>query len=300
MKAQLLIFFSCIFFSIQTYAQALPNNNILLFDFNQKSDSLYEFKNPKFLTDFNKQGYNNQPYFISNNELYITVQFPKDTTQTDIYSLNLKDKKITQITETIESEYSPTFIPPTGRDENYEFSCVRVEEDSSQRLWRFPMNRTSKGSPIFKAIKNVGYHYWVDYRDLILFGVGSPHKMLIADSRDESARFVTSNIGRCFQELPDGSVAFIEKVSEKSWLFKKLDTRTNRTSLITAGFVGVEDFVVLRDGTIILAEGTSLYKFNQRKDTAWTKIADLSYYGMNNITRISVNVPQDKIVFVID
>ncbi len=287
-------------FSLNLSAQLLPNTNMLLFDFNQKSDSIFEFKNPSFLTDFNKNGYNNQPYFMSDNELYLTVQFPNDTTQTDIYSLDLKNKKITQVTSTIESEYSPTFIPPAGRANDFEFSCVRVETNGDQRLWRFPLNRRSTGSPVFKGIKNIGYHFWVDYRDLILFGVGTPHKMLVADSRDESARFITSNIGRCFQELPSGEVAYVEQISEDSWLLKKLDARTYRSSLITAGFPGSEDFTILKDGTIIMAQGTRLYKFNQRRDVGWLEIADLSYYGMKNITRIAVNAPENKLVIVID
>lgn len=293
------LFIICLSTCLSLQAQ-LPTTNIMLFEFNQKNDSTYAFKNPAFLTAFNKNGYNNQPYFISNDELYITVQTPKDTTQTDIFALNLKNKKMTQVTATIESEYSPTFIPPRSAAENYEFSCVRVEQDGSQRLWRFPLKRNSKGSPVFENIKNIGYHFWVDYRDIILFAVGTPHKMLVADSRDESARFVTSNIGRCFQELPDGSIAYIEKVSEESWLLKKVDARNYRTSLITATIAQNEDFVILKDGTIIMANGTRLYKFNQRKDTSWKEIANLGYYGMNNISRIAVNTAQNKIAIVID
>lgn len=299
MKIQLVTFLVGLF-CINTYAQPLPKTNIMLFDFKQKSDSVYTFKNPQFLTGFNKEGYNNQPYFISDDELYITVQLSKDTSQTDIYSLDIKKNKITQVTATVESEYSPTFIPPIGVSKNFEFSCVRVEEDGSQRIWRFPLDRSSEGSPVFENIKNIGYHFWIDYRDLVLFAVGTPHKMLVGDSRDESSRFVTSNIGRCFQELPDGSVAFVEKVAEDSWLLKKMDSRTYRTSLITATFPGSEDFAVLRDGTIIMANNNRLYKFNQRKDTNWQEIANLSFYGMNNVTRIAVNTAEDKIVVVID
>ena len=299
MRIRYILLFSFLY-CLSIHAQQLPNTNIMLFDFAQKSDSLFLFNKPLFLTGFNKEGYNNQPYFISDNELYITVQFPEDTTQTDIYSLNLTTKKRTQITATVESEYSPTFIPPLGGVTNYEFSCVRVEKDGSQRLWRFPLDRSSKGSPVFNNIKNIGYHFWIDYRDLVLFATEEPQKMLVADSRDESARYVTSNIGRCFQELPDGSIAFIEKMSEDTWLLKKMDARTYRTSLITATISKSEDFAVLRDGSIIMASGTKLYKFNQRKDIAWQEVADFGFYGMNNITRIAVNSKENKVAVVVD
>jgi hypothetical protein len=299
MRIYLLLLFSFWFCSL-SIAQKLPECNLMLFDFNQKNDSVFVFNNPKYLTEFNKDGYNNQPYFISDNELYITVQLSNDTTQTDIYSLNLITKEKTQITSTVESEYSPTFIPPAGGGKNYEFSCVRQDKDGNQKLWRFPLNRSSKGSPIFNTIKNIGYHYWIDYRDIVLFVVDEPHKMLVADTRDESSRFVTANIGRCFQELPDGSMAFVEKMSEDTWLLKKMDSRTYNTSLITATLAKSEDFAVLRDGTIIMAFGSKLYKFNQRKDTTWKEIANLSYYGMDFISRIAINNAENKIAIVVE
>ncbi len=299
MRIQTLTLFTFLF-CISLTAQQLPNTNIMLFDFDQKNDSVFQFSHPKFLTDFNKDGYNNQPYFISDNELYITVQMSEDTTQTDIYALNIENNKKTQITSTIESEYSPTFVPPLGSGKNYEFSCVRVETDGSQRLWKFPIDRSSKGSPVFETIKNIGYHFWINYRDLVLFVVDEPHKMLVADSRDESSRFVTSNIGRCFQELPDGSVAYIEKVSDETVLLKKMDSRSYRTSLITATMSNNEDFVILKDGSIIMANGTKLYKFNHRKDTSWKEIANLGYYEMKNITRMAVNNAENKIAIVIE
>ncbi len=282
------------------FGQPLPNTNIMLFDFNQLNDTVIELSNPKFITDFNKDGYNNQPYFMADNELYITAQMPDDSTQTDIYALDLETKSITRVTATVESEYSPTFVPPLGRAQSYEFSVVRVEEDGSQVLWKYPMNRKNEGKKVLENINNIGYHYWADYRDLAAFIVGEPHKMLLIDSRNQTSQYVTSNIGRCFQDLPDGSIAFVEKMAGDIWLLKKLNTRTLRTSLITATLSQSEDFVTLRDGTIIMSNGTALYKFNQRKDTTWRKIADLSYYGMKGITRMAINGAQNKLAIVIN
>ena len=119
-------------------AQQLPVTHLYLFDFNQKSDSLFECTNPKYLTDFNRFGYNNQPFFVGNDVLFLTCQFPMDTTQTDIYALNLGTKKQkSQITVTPESEYSPTIIPKGNAGGSLEFSAIRVEMDGTQRLWRF-------------------------------------------------------------------------------------------------------------------------------------------------------------------
>ncbi len=304
MKNSLLFSILLVGLCSQLSAQRLPTTNILAFDLKPIGDSIYQFKNPKFLTGFNKQGYNNQPYFMSDDELYITVQRSLDTTQTDIFALNLRSNALTQVTATVESEYSPTFVPPAGGSDNqqYKFSCVRVEADgqNSQRLWTFPISRANNGEAAIRTIRNVGYHYWIDYRDVLLFLVDNPHKMVIADTRDESTRFITSNVGRCFQELPNGDIAFLHKMSEDTWLLKQLNTKNYTTKLITAALPGSEDFCILGDGTIIMAQGTKLFKFNKGIDTNWLEIGDFSYYGMSNISRLAVNGAENRLVMVIE
>lgn len=284
-------------------AQQLPNTNILLFDLNKKTDSLFQFSNPKFLTGFNSKGYNNQPFFLSENELYLSVQFPEDTTQTDIYSLNLKDKVLTQVTATVESEYAPALVPLRDEDDKQLFfSCVRVEEDeeNSQRLWKFPVDRSNNGQPVFTSISNIGYHAWLNYREALLFIIGNPHSLVIANVRDQSTRNVISNIGRCFQEMPNGDYAFVHKIDNKSWLIKRLNSRTFSTQLLTAALPDSEDFVVLNDGTLLMASGTKLFKFNKSLDTGWFEIADFRYYGMKKISRIAINKTQNKIALVVE
>ena len=300
-RISLLLLFILLTVSVQ--AQRLPATNLLLFEMNQLNDSIFQFKSPQFLSDFNKTGYNNQPYFMSDDVLYVTVQTPLDTMQSDIYALNLKKQSLTMITATIESEFSPTFIPPRSDDDlKYYFSCIRVEADgqNSQRLWKFPMDRSSNGEPALRTINNIGYHYWIDYRDVLLFLVGDPHQLVIADTRDESTRFVANNIGRCFQELPNGDIAYVQKSDSGNWLIKKINSRTYRTELITATLSDSEDFVVLNDGTIIMAQGSKLYKFNRAIDISWTEIADFSYYGMTKISRLAVNGAENKLVMVIE
>ena len=59
------------------------------------------------------------------------------------------------MTETVESEYSPTPLPAADG-----FSTVRVEQDGTQRLWAFD---SSGGAPrlLLETIQPVGYHGWL-------------------------------------------------------------------------------------------------------------------------------------------
>jgi len=274
-------------FSLFTQAQKLPNTNVYLFDMKQETDSTFRFEKPLFLTAFNVDGYNNQPTFVSDDEIYLTVQMADDTTQTDIYSLNLKTRTKTRITATVESEYSPQVIPSS--DDNPMFSCVRVEKDGkqTQRLWEFPIDRSTNGQPAFETVTGIGYYTWLNSKKAAVFIVGEPHRLAIADKRKNNVSNITANIGRSLQRMPDGSLAFIHKLGESTWLLKNLNTSSRRSDLITAAPKGKEDFIVLGNGTILLSNGSKIFKFNRKKDNAWVEIADLKFHGINNITRMA-------------
>ena len=85
--------FTTLFFSflMSGIAQDIPVSDVYAFSMKKLDDTTYNFSNPRFLTNFNLDGYNNQPFFVKANEIYLTVQFP-DEVQTDIFSLNLDIK----------------------------------------------------------------------------------------------------------------------------------------------------------------------------------------------------------------
>ena len=285
-----LVAFLCIW--ISSDAQRLPQTNLYLFDIEPAGDTAYVFSNPKFLSNFNRTGYNNQPYFMGPNILYLTSQLAEvDTFQSEILMLNIADETITRVTQTTESEFSPTMMPVVNMDDkasSFQFSAVRIESDQNktQRLWQFPVDRSSKGEPAFPDVTNVGYYSWISARRCAIFIVGEPHKLVVADKRNTQVVDIAENVGRCIQKMPDGNIAYVDK-SSGDWLIKRLDTRFYRSSLITATLPESEDFTVLKDGTIIMGKGSKLYKFHPRKDNSWRMIADLSYYNIDNISRLA-------------
>jgi len=280
---RLFLFFLCLT-PIISEAQ-LPKTQIYLFDIKPLTDDYFEFTRPKYLTSFNSNGYNNQPHFINERALYFTMQTPSGD-QTDIYGLNLYKKNKYQVTDTPDGEYSPT-VMPGGKD----FSCIREEYDGkkTQRLWKFPIDRSGKGSRIFEDVTGVGYHHWIGRTKVLMFIVGTPHKLIIGETDTQKTREVATNIGRCMQTLPNGNVAFIEKVSDKTWYLKELDINTYKINIMIEVPDGSEDFVITSDGTVMLGKGSKLYKYNQAYDKKWVEIGDFSHYGINNITRLAHN-----------
>ena len=264
--------------------QELPTTNIYLFDL-EKVDTLYVFRNPRFLTGFNNGGYNNQPAFLSNTELLFAMQKPGDV-QTDIYLLDLEKKTKLRMTKTPEPEYSPKPVPG-----NLYFSTVRVEqdEDRSQRLWLYPLDRADKGRPALRYLRGVGYYHWLDRFTVALFNVASTNYLSIADVRDESSRHIIPDVGRCFGTSPNGRLVFVHKITDGNWVLKAMNKATLQTQEIVRTLPGSEDFAILPDGTILMGRDSRLYKFHPLKDKDWVEIVDLSNLGIFSITRLAVS-----------
>jgi len=284
MRFHLLIFLTCCLFPFFINAQDIPNTKVYSFKMVKKGNS-FRFTNPRHLTGFNPNGYNNQPHFVNDGTLYLTVQFPDDA-QTDIYSLDLQRKAITRVTKTVEGEYSPTQIPSSQS-----FSAVRVEADgqNTQRLWQFPINRNGEGELVFADIKGIGYHQWLSPQKVALFIVDTPNKMMIANKRTGSAVELLTNIGRGFQGMGEEKLAFIHKVTDDTWYIKEMDSYTYRFKEVIQTLPGSEDFLYLRDGTFLMGNGSKLYKYNKVFDKEWRQIADFQHYGIKEITRLAIS-----------
>src|SRR5438046_7555234 len=172
-----------------------PLSDIFVIDVKTKRSGELKFGEPKKITDF--AGYNNQPFFMPDGHgiLYTSIR----NKQADIYRYDLRDEATTQITNTPESEYSPTLMP-----DRKNISVVRVEADGkTQRLWRFPLDG---GAPslILENIKPVGYHLWIDDHTLALFILGETGKsnfLEIFDTGTQKSEFVTENPGRVLRRI---------------------------------------------------------------------------------------------------
>ncbi|MCA0234859.1 MAG: hypothetical protein LCH81_00595 [Bacteroidetes bacterium] len=279
-------------------AQRLEHHDLLLFSLSQNADSTWSLAAPRFLTQFNPRGYNNQPNFFSDNELYVVSQSLGDTTQTDILSLDLAAQAFTKVTATpLTSEYSPTLMPGGSR-----FSCVRVEEDGAQRLWSFPINRSDNGRPEFPLVYGVGYHCWLRDTLAAFFIVGengAPHTLQVAGLRGQKLQRIAADIGRCLLRTPRGQLAFVSKTTDQIWFLKTWDPATGKQDIVLRIPPGVEDFALLPDGTYLMGNGARLYQYKPGLQTEWKEIASLEPYGVRKITRLTVSKNR-KLVIVVE
>jgi len=243
----------------------------------------------------NRIGYDNQPSWDGNSRLYYTSQ---SAGQTDIYEIDFGTSLIGQVTSTPESEYSAALTP-----DGISIAVVRVERDSTQRLWRFPLDR---GAPevILPDIKPVGYFAWLDRTLLALYVLGNPNTLQIADTRTGTGQVVTTNIGRSLQRVPGGRRAsYIHRVGTR-WVLETVDPMPQPNGTFDVDTIAAlpdsADYVVWRSPTeIYTAAGSRLLRMRLPNKT-WVLVEDLSGKGLRRISRMAISPDGSRIALVAD
>ncbi len=264
--------------TITSWAQ--PNTDIFVFSlhFNNETIALKDGKNVT-----QREGYDNQPYFFSDTQLYYTAQ--QNDGQTDIFRVKVPQGKPKAVTQTAESEYSPTPVPNEKA-----LSVIQVEADGTQRLWKFPLKGKKTPSVVLPTLQPVGYHIWTAPTQLALFVLGEPNTLQVASTTDEAAETLLGNVGRCFQHIPNSEqISFVHKVDSTQWMIKSLDTQTGTIEEITATLPEVEDYVWLNNQTLLMGKGSKLYLFTVGQSVTWTEVGDLSSFGIYAFDRMAVS-----------
>jgi hypothetical protein len=240
-----------------------------------------------------RPGYDNQPAFTRDGQ---TVLFTSQREgQTDIYRYDIATDSSTQLTNTFESEYSATPVPKGGG-----FSVIRVERDSTQRLWRFADDGTQPRL-VLENIKPVGYHAWANDRELVLFVLGSPATLQRASTTTGRADTVVQNPGRSIHRVPGkNAVSFVHKISDKEWWIKQLDFPSGMITSLVQTLPGSEDYAWTPRGMIVMASGNTVFSWNSLTKDGWREVARFQQPGLQSIRRIAVSPKGDRIAMVGD
>ncbi len=236
-----------------------------------------------------RAGYDNQPFFTPDGRaLYYTSQ---RNGQTDIYRYDIAARAATQVTRTAESEYSPT-VMPDGRH----LSVIRVEHDSTQRLWAFTLEGSPEG-PLLDSIKPVGYHTWLGPDTVFVFVLGNPATLRRAVVSRGTADLMASDIGRSLWPVPGRhAVSYLQHDSTGIWI-RSLDPVTGASESLARLAEGSEFFAWTPAGELLSAVGNRVLRWSPEAK-AWAEIARFSQPGLQKITRLAVSPAGDRIALV--
>lgn len=292
-------FASCLLFTLAfpclTLAQAPPATDIYLVEISAQRDKI-ELGAPSNIT--RRDGYDNQPFFLADSKslLYASLR----DGQADIYRYDVDKQTHQALTQTSESEYSPTLMP-----DGEHFSVVRVELDTSlvQRLWRFPLQG---GQPelLIAEVNPAGYHAWGDAQTVSLFVLGNPPTLQRYDFRTRVAQMVVSRagtIGRSLHRLPNRrAVSFLHRISDtESWI-KTVDLDNGEFTTLTRPLEGNEFYAWMPDGSMLMARDSRLYCWRASSPAEWQLVADLQNAGLAKITRLAVSPDSRLLALVVN
>jgi len=258
----------------------------------------FNLPKPSVINITKRAGYDNQPGWVGV-PLFYTAQVDG---QTDIHQWNVETGAIGPVVKTPESEYSAA---PTPDGAGY--AVIRVEMDSAQRLWRFPLRGGGSPSVILPDIKPVGYFAYLDANTLALFVLGdrsSPSTLQIADTRTGKGVVVTTNIGRSIQHVPGGRRAsFTQRMAGKT-ILQTVDPTPRADGSFAIDTVATlpdsADYVVWKSATHAITGAGSRLMQLQLPSKEWTVLADLSTQGIRRISRLALSHDGRRIAFVAD
>jgi dipeptidyl aminopeptidase/acylaminoacyl peptidase len=240
-----------------------------------------------------ESGYDNQPFYTPDG-LLLLFTANRDGKQTDIYAMDRKTRRVSSVTATPESEYSPA-ITPDGQG----ISVIRVEADSTQRLWQFDL-KGANPRLVFTEIRPVGYHAWIDRDQLALFVLGKPSTLQHARVSTGKAAVVAESIGRSLHRIPGTSrVSFVHTENPKDVWVKEFDPATGTVTPLVQVVAGntERDVAWANDGTLLMSGGTKIFAW-RRGDKEWREVIDLAGQVPGAVTRMAV-APEGKSLAIV-
>ena len=274
-------------------AQAAPGTDIWVMDL-QESSGQVRVSDPVRIS--NRAGYDNQPHFGPGGT-YVLYTSIDDAGQADILRYDFSSGRSENLTRTAsESEYSATLMPGGGR-----FSAIRVEADSTQRLWSFDLSG-SDPQIVLRSVMPVGYHAWIDGETLALFVLGSPATLQIAMAGTETAQVYAQDIGRSLHKVPHHHLAsFLHwemRGGERVGVIKTIDPTSGKIEVAGVALAGSQDYAWTVEGVILMASGSTLLSFTPGGEAGWREVANLAAVGIDGISRLAVSPDGSRLAVV--
>lgn len=264
---------------------------------------------PKNIT--RREGYDNQPAFLNDGSALLYVVGKDDAT--DIYRYDIATGLTTRVTRTDESEYSPTPLP-----DNRSFSAVRVAKPNAQGtdstnppVWRYGLD--GKPGEQLIDVTAVGYHAWLDPAHIAVFVVGDEaqnqaHKLLLVDLNTGASTLLSEAPGRQLGRTPDRKrVSFVDKSDPKHWRVVARAAGDDEPLFLVDTPRGPdeekeedrsEDYTWLPDGSLMMAKGNTLLRWDGRPGAGLKPFATLENLG-GDIKRLAVSKDGKQLAFVV-
>ncbi len=279
------VVFLFLLFNFSVKAQ-LPETDIFLYEIKKTATTVILHKGENIT---NRAGYDNQPFFMPDNKTILFVSIKEDK-QADIYKYEIKSKKITPLTHTTTSEYSPV-LSPDGKS----ISAVVVETDSTQRIWSVKPDGSSQ-SLLTEQEDSIGYYTWLNNDTLLFYKLSDPHSLHAYSLSQHKDVWLADNITRSFKACDKNTFFYVLKEKDKNTV-RHYDIRIKKSSEYAVAKAENEDFIWDKTLGLVKSEGAKLLRYKPEIKT-WLEIADFSGAGVAKITRFAFSANGRYLAFV--
>ena len=178
------------------------------------------------------------------------------------------------------------------------FSCVILEEDGTQKLWKYYIDAPI--ASLVSEIDKVGYHAWIDKERLVLFVLdANDNSLQITDIDGSGAKEIARKTGRSLFKIPEENKISYTRMVDDKWKIMSYDLRTGVEEEIVQTLPESQDYLWTPSGLLIMGDGRKLYKFDPKSDKEWVELADLTSYGLSKFDRIAINTQVSKLAVVV-
>ena len=284
-----------------------------------------------------RPGYDNQPAFLAdgNGLLYVVRD---DSGSTDVWRIDLASGQRAQVTATPEAEYSPTPLADGSGFSAVRVDAPHAEGEpftESQRLFKYGLDGKAIG-PVFADIRRVGYHAWIDRTHVALFLVGNAdakvaNSLVLASLPEGKVMALAKDIGRSLGRAPNGRVVFVDQSVADAWTVAtiapgdtaptvliavprsetdakktdataKKDAKPGTDAKAKSDAPPVDqsqDFCWLADGTLLMANGNRLLRWNGKTGSTWATLGEFARLP-GPIRRLAVSRDGTRVAFVVE
>jgi len=265
---------------------------IYLFDLAEQDNQII-INNP--LNISKNPGYDNQPSFTEDG-LGILFSSFRDG-QSDISKYFIDENYRVWLTDTPESEFSPLAVP--GKKKY--FTCVRLNEDKSQYLYKYAFK--NKLPELLIPELKVGYYIWFDPKTIVSFVIDDIETLQVSRFKYKIRYPIQRNIGRSLHKIPNTAglgtnlISFISLNHESPEVYS-IDPLKSKTQYITDALPGSKDITWTSKGTMLMGKGNQIYKFQPGLDKEWQPIQIKSDLNLQGISRIVISPDGSKLAVV--
>jgi len=270
-----------------------PESDIFLFQLSEV-DGKVTVSNGKNVT--NRKGYENQPFFTSDSSSFLFTQ--SEGKQTDVFEYILNSGETKRVTESVGMEFSPTPSP-----DNKTISFVTDGEGANQSIWH--INRSDPASPVW-TLKDqperepVGYYSWNHETGYILFWSRYGYSMRLVHESRELSHYITGNAVPTTPWIIPGTnlFSFVHRQANGEVWIKELDPETRAVRPLVAISGSNSHYNWMPDGSIVMLQGTKLFRWKEAETAGWEEVSKLSSAGIESASRVAVS-PDGKWLAVV-